>query len=202
MGRKPFSLPDHGMGTGTPCGFIHEWLEEHEEHLGVVFELLRKFRFYLKIDKCDLYAERMDCLGHIINNDGIHADADKMSRIRNWRTSQNLNEVQKFVGLVEYLAQFMPDISAYIMPLTGIQWNGHPFQWRDIHKTCFQTIKALACKYPILRPINLSKPESIWLICDASLYGVRSLYRQGPKWKTCRPAGFISKKLTDAQQNY
>ena len=58
-------------------------IEEHEEHLRVVFGLLRKFGFYLEIDKCDLYAERMDCPGHIINNDGIHADTDKMSRIRN-----------------------------------------------------------------------------------------------------------------------
>ena len=125
-----------------------------------------------------------------------------MSRIRNWRTPRNLNEVQKFVGLVEYLAQFMPDISAYTTPLTGIQRNGHPFMWRDIHETCFQTIKALACKYPILRPIDPLKPEQIWLVCDASLYGVGSLYGQGPEWKTCRPAGFMSKKLTDTQQNY
>ena len=170
--------------------FIHMYLdnvftysntiEEHEEHRGIVFELLRKFGFYLEIDKCDLYTERMDCLGHIINNDGIHTDADKMSGIRNWRTPRNLNEVQKFVGLVEYFAQFMLDISAYTTPLTGIQRNGHPFQWRDIHETCFQTIKALVCKYLILRLIDPSKPKPIWLICDASLYGVGLLYGQGP----------------------
>ena len=127
--------------------FIHAYLdnmfaysntiEQHEEHLGIVFELLRKFRFYLKVDKCDLYTERMDCLGHIIDDHGVHADVDKMSRIRNWRTPRNLNEVQQFMGLVEYLAQFMPDISVYTMLLTGIQKNGHPFQWRDIHETCF-----------------------------------------------------------------
>ena len=55
--------------------FIHAYLndvfaysstiEVHEEHLGVVFGLLRKFRFYLEIDKCDLYAERMDRLGYL-----------------------------------------------------------------------------------------------------------------------------------------
>ena len=91
--------------------FIHAYLddvfaysntiEQHEEHLGVVFKLLRKFGFYLEVDKCDLYAERLDCLGHIIDNHGVHADTDKMSRIRNWRTPRNLNEVQQFVGLVE-----------------------------------------------------------------------------------------------------
>ena len=118
----------------------------------------------------------MDCLRHIIDNDGIHADIDKMSRIRNWRIPWNLNEVQKFMGLMEYLAQFMLDISVYTMPLTGIQRNGHPFQWRDIYETCFQTIKALACKYLVLRPIDPLKPEPIWLIYDASLYGVGLLY--------------------------
>jgi len=31
---------------------------------------------------------------------------------------------------------------------------------------------------------------------------VGTLYGQGEDWKTCRPAGFMSKKLTDAQHNY
>ena len=183
--------------------FIYsETIEEHEQHLKAVFESLRKNRFYLEKEKCDLYTVRLDCLRHIIDEKGVHADRDKMSRIRSWRTPRNLNKVQRFVGLMEYLAQFMPDVSTYATPLTGIQWNSHPFQWREIHDKCFQTIKALACKYPILRPIDPSKPEPIWLMCDASLYRVGTLYGQGPEWKTCRPAGFMSKKLTGAQQNY
>ena len=179
-----------------------ETIKEHEQHLKAVFEILRKNRFYLEKEKCDLYAVRLDCLRHIIDEKGVHANRDKMSRIRSWRTPRNLNEVQRFVGLVEYLVQFMPDVSTYATPLTRIQRNGHPFQWREIHDKCFQTIKALVCKYPILRPIDPSKPEPIWLMCDTLLYGVGALYGQGPKWKTCRPAGFMSKKLTDTQQNY
>jgi hypothetical protein len=96
----------------------------------------------------------------------------------------------------------MPDVLAYTTPLTGIQRNRHPFQWREIHDHCFQMIKDLACKYPILKPIDPRWTEPIWLVCDASLYGVGALYGQGSNWKTCRPAGFMSKKLSDAQQNY
>ena len=84
----------------------------------------------------------------------------------------------------------------------GIQRNGRPFQWREIHDQCFQMIKDMACKYLILKPINLRGTELIWLICDASLYGVGAPYGQGPNWKTCCPAGFMSKKLSDTQQNY
>jgi len=177
-------------------------LEEHERHLRLVLDALTKAEFYLEREKCDLYAEKLDCLGHMIDERGVHADTDKMARIREWRKPRNLNKVQRFVGLVEYLAQFMPDVSAYTTPLTGIQRNGHPFLWREIHDRCFQAIKDLTCKYPILRPINPASDEPIWLICDASLYGVGALYGQGEDWKTCRPAGFMSKKLTDAQHNY
>jgi len=63
-------------------------------------------------------------------------------------------------------------------------------------------IKDLTCKYPILRLINPASDEPIWLICDASLYEVGTLYGQGEDWKTCCPAGFMSKKLTNTQYNY
>ena len=153
-------------------------LEEHERHVRLVLDALTREEFYLERDKCDLYAEKLDCLGHMINEHGIHADTDKMVRVCEWRTACNLTEVQWFVGLVEYLAQFMPDVSAYTTLLTGIQRNGHTFLWRDIHDCCFQAIKDLACKYPILRPINPTLNELIWLICDASLYRVGALYGQ------------------------
>ncbi|KIN92793.1 hypothetical protein M404DRAFT_57019, partial [Pisolithus tinctorius Marx 270] len=104
-------------------------LEEHEQHLQIVFETLSKTYDERMVMTCDLYAEKLDCLGHIIDTKDVHADRDKMSQIRNWRVPKSLNKVQRFIGLVEYLAQFMPDISAYMMPLTGIQRNGHPFLW-------------------------------------------------------------------------
>ena len=51
-----------------------ESVEDHEKHLKVVFELLRKNLFYLREDKVQLYANEVDCLGHKIDDKGIHAD--------------------------------------------------------------------------------------------------------------------------------
>ena len=104
-------------------------LEEHERHLRLMLNALTKVEFYLEHEKCDLYTEKLDCLGHMIDECGVHADTDKMARIHEWRKPCNLSEVQQFVGLVEYLAQFMPDVSVYTTLLTGIQRNGHPFLW-------------------------------------------------------------------------
>ena len=46
-------------------------IEEHEEHLKVVFKHLREQKLYLKWQKCNLYVEKVDCLGHIIDGHGI-----------------------------------------------------------------------------------------------------------------------------------
>ncbi|GJR61120.1 putative reverse transcriptase domain-containing protein [Tanacetum coccineum] len=49
--------------------------EEHEEHLGLVLELLKKERLYAKFSKCEFWLQEVQFLGHVINGDGIHVDS-------------------------------------------------------------------------------------------------------------------------------
>jgi len=179
-----------------------ESIEEHEEHLRVVFERLRQAKLYLKWKKCDLYANCMDCLGHIIDRDGIHVDEDKLTCIRDWRIPRNYNDLQWFVGLVNYIGSFLPNIMAYTGPLLSMTQNGALFIWHPIHQQCFDIIKCICSTALIIKPIDSWLDEPIWHICDASKSGVGAIYGQGPSWKTCRPAGFISQKFLKTQQNY
>ena len=144
----------------------------------------------------------MDCLGHVIDDNGIHADEEKMHCIRDWRIPQSFGEIQRFLGLVQYIMHFMPDVGAYTTPLANAGRNNRPFQWTPLLNKCFESIKYLACKAPILKPVDPSSTETIWVITDGSQAGVGAYYGQGNDWKTCRPAGFLSKKFTPAQRNY
>lgn len=179
-----------------------ESVEEHERHLGLVMDRIKQYDFYLKESKVELYAERMDCLGHVIDEKGLHADADKMSKIRDWRSPRNYHDVQRFLGMIQYLAQFLPGVAVLTDPLSSMVKNGNAFDWRPVHEICFQRIKDLCCKTPILKPIDHSNEEPIWVICDASVSGVGAMYGQGITWQKCRPAGFMSRKFSDAQRNY
>ena len=177
-------------------------IEDHEKHLRIILDILREAEMTLNPKKCDFYSERMDCLGHIIDDQGIHADANKMTQIQEWRTPRNYHDVQRFLGLVQYIQHFLPNVSTFTAPLSSMTQNGHEFQWRPVHEKAFQEIKALASHTPILKPVDPKSPEPIWVICDASTSGVGAVYGQGPKWETCRPAGFMSKKFQEAQYNY
>jgi len=84
---------------------------EHKEHLKTVFEQLRDNQLYLKWKKCQLYAKEIKCLGHMIDNNSIHMDTDKMDKMRNWKTPRNYNKVQQFVGMVNYVSNFLPNVT-------------------------------------------------------------------------------------------
>ncbi|SJL16373.1 uncharacterized protein ARMOST_19895 [Armillaria ostoyae] len=80
--------------------------------------------------------------------------------------------------------------------------NGNAFNWRPIHQRCFDMIKRICSKTPVLRPIDSRLKEPIWVVCDTSKSGVGVMYGQGELWQSCRLAGFMSKKFTNAQHNY
>src|SRR6266705_1490105 len=114
--------------------------------------------------------------------------------------------------MVEYLSIFMPNISSYTGLLQTICLNKQIFRWTPLHQKCFDEIKRLVCRAPILKPIqwnppgNLSKEERnklhVWVITDACPAGMGALIGQGKKWKTCCPTAFMSKKFTNTQCRY
>jgi len=183
--------------------FIYSFtLEDHDRDLEYVLQKLHDNQLFIETGKCDLYSTSMDCLGHRIDDRGLHVDTDKMAHICEWCMPRNLKDIQRFLGLVAYLAHFMPDVTAYTGPLSAICRNGQPFYWKPLHETCFNHIKAIACKSPILKPIDPESADPIWVICNASMSSIGAMYGQGETWQNCHLAGFMSKKFTTAQMNY
>ncbi|KAI3784114.1 hypothetical protein L1987_43206 [Smallanthus sonchifolius] len=58
--------------------------EEHEEHLRLILELLKKEQLYAKFSKCEFWIREVQFLGHVVNEKGIHVDPSKIEAIKNW----------------------------------------------------------------------------------------------------------------------
>jgi hypothetical protein len=176
--------------------------EEHRSHIRQILEVLRTNSLYLNPSKVFLFADKLDCLGHVIDGGNIHPATDKMDQIRNWKTPKTLKEVQRFLGLVNYLRNFLPDIAKFTNPLANCCSSTAVFHWSPLLDVCFNRVKEIVANAPILSPIDPDNSDPIWVICDASTSGVGAYYGQGPTWRTCRPAGFHSRKFSNAQRNY
>jgi len=89
---------------------------------------------FIKLREHELFMAKVNCLGHMIDEKGLHVDTNKMAKIRDWNRPCNFKDIQRFLGLVQYLAHFLPDITLYTGPLVSMTMNGTPFYWKPLHE--------------------------------------------------------------------
>ncbi|KAI3811948.1 hypothetical protein L1987_16646 [Smallanthus sonchifolius] len=68
---------------------------EHEQHLRLILEFLKKEQLYAKFSKCEFWLKEVQFLGHIVNDKGIHVDPAKIEAVKNWRTPRTPTEIPR-----------------------------------------------------------------------------------------------------------
>jgi hypothetical protein len=79
--------------------------EEHDEHLRIVLQTLRKHKLYAKFDKCDFYQKEIQYLGHVISAEGIVVDPEKIKSIMEWLVPKDVVDIRSFMGITWILSQ-------------------------------------------------------------------------------------------------
>ena len=84
---------------------------------------------YAKISKYDFYRDRIQYLGHIISEEGISVDPEKIEAIMNWPTPINVKDVRSFMGLARYYRRFTEGFSKFAHAISSLQKKGIKFEW-------------------------------------------------------------------------
>nr|GEV04987.1 putative reverse transcriptase domain-containing protein [Tanacetum cinerariifolium] len=85
--------------------------QEHEEHLKLILELLKKEQLYAKFSKCEFWIPKVQFLGHVIDSQGIHVDPAKIESIKDWASPKTATEIRQFLGLTDYYRRFIEGFS-------------------------------------------------------------------------------------------
>ena len=93
--------------------------EEHLNHLRQVFEVLCEHQLYAKDSKCEFFKIEIHYLGHIISNEGIRMDPEKVDAILKWPHPRNLQELQMFLGLAGFYRKYIRDYAKIVVPMTN-----------------------------------------------------------------------------------
>ncbi|XP_066981047.1 uncharacterized protein [Macrobrachium rosenbergii] len=93
----------------------------------------RKFGITLNKDKFVVAAPTVNFCGYTLSGEGISADQEKVSAIRDFPTPANLTDLRSFMGLVNQLAEFTPDIAATAQPLRPLMSPKRTFVWTPDH---------------------------------------------------------------------
>ncbi|GJU04021.1 putative reverse transcriptase domain-containing protein, partial [Tanacetum coccineum] len=76
--------------------------EDHEEHLKLILELLKKEELYAKFSKCDFWLLKVQFLGHVIDSEGIHVDPATIESIKDWASPKTPIEIRSENFVVYY----------------------------------------------------------------------------------------------------
>jgi hypothetical protein len=67
--------------------------EEHERHLRLILDALRKNQFYGKLKKCAFWLSEVAFLGHVINQHGIAFDPKNVAVVVEWKRPSSVSEI-------------------------------------------------------------------------------------------------------------
>ncbi|GJT47551.1 putative nucleotidyltransferase, ribonuclease H [Tanacetum coccineum] len=151
-GHYEFQVMPFGL-TNAPAVFMdlmNRTKEEHDVHLRLILELLKKEELYAKFSKCDFWLSKVQFLGHVIDSKGIHVDPAKIESIKDWESPKTPTEIRQFLGLAGYYRRFIEGFAQDFKPLDDAASDNVKFNWGEKEETAFQTLKQKLCSAPIL----------------------------------------------------
>lgn len=139
-----------GCLTGLPGvkAFIDDILvfaatkKEHDEILRAVLDRLKSCGVTINSRKCEFGKNEVVFMGHRLSSEGISPTEDKVETIKRCRDSQTSEELRSFLGLVNYLGKFIPDLATLTTPLRSLLRKQARFTWGKEQKAAFSKIKA------------------------------------------------------------
>lgn len=121
-------------------------VEDHEKYIRLIMEALMVAQLYLNPRKCKLFQLEVDFLGHHISGRGIEANSGKVDCVLQWPVPKSATDVRAFLGLVRYIAAYLPQLAEHTRMLTLLTRKEFKTQfprWTDEMNFAFEAIKKL-----------------------------------------------------------
>ena len=140
--------------------------EEHLQNLRQGINRLQEKGIKLKKDKFDFMLDKVEYLEFVISSTGISLTQDKVKAIQNAKAPNNGIELQSFIGMANYLRQFIPNFGEIMSSSNKLLRTKTNWRWGFEEQQAFAKIKASITSEQVLRHCDPSAP--LVLQVDAS----------------------------------
>ena len=169
-----------------------EALADHDNNFHSLMHRCREKNIKLSRDKVKLRRKEVPFMGHVISEEGLRADPDKIKAVLKMPTPTDVASVRRFIGFTNYLSKFLPRLSDAFEPLRKLTLSDVEWFWSDVHDDAVRQVKLLVSNAPVLKYFDST--ESLTLQCDASDKGLGAVLLQKGQ-----PIAYASRALTDAE---
>ena len=170
-------------------------IEDHDSNLTKLLQRARETNLKLNKSKIKLRQPEVKFKGHVITNQGLKPDPDKLKAVDEMPKSTCKKELATLLGFMNYLSKFLPRLAEVTQPLHELTAKKAPFLWSPQHESAFADIKQLVADHPVLKFYDPEAEDT--LQCDASEHSLGATLLQSGQ-----PVAFMSRTLSHTEGNY
>ncbi|KAE9292058.1 hypothetical protein PR003_g24861, partial [Phytophthora rubi] len=149
---------------------------QHVVELAMVLERLSNAGLSLKAKKCSFATERLEYLGHELDEKGVRPMASLVESVVNFPVPKDAVAIKSFVHMAGYYRRFVPNFAEKAAPLTRLLRKGVEWSWGAPQQEAFECLKRVLTGRPLLAYPDFSKPFT--LVTDASKVGLGAALTQ------------------------
>lgn len=184
---------------------VSETQEQHRTHLRLIFKKLQTAGIQLNAAKCNFEIEEaLNFLGYFISEHGIKPTKDKVKAALQYKKSQCILELRRFLGILNYYHRCIPRaahnqaiLNEYLRD--SKKNDKRPIEWSEEANQAFKKCRKALAKTALLAHPCDEAPLSLTM--DASETAVGAALEQTINGKI-QPLVFFSKKLSSAEKRY
>ena len=113
--------------------------DNHDMHLHKAMERARSSGIELNFEKCVIKSKSCTFFGSGYTLQEVKPDTNKVDAIKKMETPQTKQELQSFLGMVNYLCQYIKNMAALTANLRLLLRKDVLFQWTESHEANFQS---------------------------------------------------------------
>ena len=124
-------------------------------------EQCRKGRLSLNPAKCAFGVTSGALLGHIVSQEGIAVDPDKVKAILEAPAPTNAKGLSRFLGQIRWHSRMIRYHVDVVIPLHTTM-HKVPFQWTGVEQDAYDCLKEMLSKVTVVQPPDWNKHYS-WM---------------------------------------
>lgn len=172
--------------------------EEHAKAVVTVLDRLTSFGLRIGREKCEFGKSSLVLLGHRITQAGVEVDASKMEDLRRYEPPTTGQQIEAFLGFVNYFREHIPLYARIAAPLEPLR------KFKEVKLTgatleAFQSLKNMVLRAPVLSFPNFA--YRFFVATDASTCGVGCVLFQDVAGER-RIIAFHARALSVAERKY